>query len=42
MCTLAGATGRRSIFMHHYHTVQFISAVEALIDHPLSVSLTER
>ena len=23
------------------HTVQFISAVEALIDHPLSVSLTE-
>jgi quinol monooxygenase YgiN len=24
------------------HTVQFISTVEALIDHPLSVSLTER
>jgi len=23
------------------HTVQFISAAEALIDHPLSVSLTE-
>ncbi len=23
------------------HTVEFISAVEALIDHPLSVSLTE-
>ena len=34
----------RATFDHHAsltHTVRFIAAVETLIDHPLSVSLTE-